>query len=186
MNAQPARPATAAPAPRMSAARPAMTRPPAMPSVARPTITNTRATAATTPRTMRRGCEVERALMSFPRTKRPGFGSYGQVRWLVDCDTGARTSGPVVHTRPACALVDGADGTGPAFHFGTPARRSVALDVDDLAQRVPHLDQVSGVGHDDVDVLVRVGVLVEERVRVTPGDAGHPLVEVGPAEQPPG
>ena len=48
----------------------------------------------------------------------------------------------------------------------------------------PHLDQVGRVRHHLVDRLVGVGVLVEERVRVPPRDAGHPRVEVLPREQP--
>src|SRR5688572_790628 len=55
---------------------------------------------------------------------------------------------------------------------------SVALHVDQLPERVPHLDQVSGVLHDDVDRLVGRGDLVEEHVAVPPLDALHRLLEL--------
>src|SRR6478735_1258689 len=55
---------------------------------------------------------------------------------------------------------------------------SVALHVDDLAQRVPHLDQVCRVLHHDVDVLVRAGDLVDELARPGPLDALHRLDEL--------
>src|SRR5262249_25599224 len=45
---------------------------------------------------------------------------------------------------------------------------SLALDVNDLPQRVPDLHQVSGVRHDLVNIFVRAGDLVEERVRMAP------------------
>jgi hypothetical protein len=43
----------------------------------------------------------------------------------------------------------------------------VALDVDDLAQRVVDADQIGRVLHDHVDVLVGIRVLIEERVGVS-------------------
>ena len=55
---------------------------------------------------------------------------------------------------------------------------SVALDVDDLVQRVPDRHQVGGIGQHLVDVLVRRRDLVEERRRVPVLDAdpGRPVI----------
>src|SRR5215475_6715310 len=53
------------------------------------------------------------------------------------------------------------------------AERSVALDVDDLPQRMPDLDQVRGVRHDPIDIFVGTRNLVEERVRAPPLDSLH-------------
>src|ERR1700729_3557962 len=59
----------------------------------------------------------------------------------------------------------------------------VAFDIDDLSQRVPDLYQIRGVGHDNVDVLVRGRDLVEERVGPAPFDPGHGVVELGAGER---
>src|SRR5829696_6591409 len=70
---------------------------------------------------------------------------------------------------------------------GTAVTRSapyllVALDVHQLPERVPDLDEVARVGHDDVDVLVGGRYLVEEGVAVPPLDAPHRLLQLGAGE----
>src|SRR5215210_3832033 len=62
----------------------------------------------------------------------------------------------------------------------------VALDVDDLAERVPDLHQVCRVGHHLVDVLVGGGDLVEEGGGVTELDAPHGLAQLSLREGTPG
>src|SRR6185437_92408 len=64
---------------------------------------------------------------------------------------------------------------------GTAA--SVALDVHDLAERVDDLHQILRVGHDLLDRLVGLRVLVQECAGLAPRDACHPRVEVLAGEQ---
>ncbi|OEI68909.1 hypothetical protein Cus16_1399 [Curtobacterium sp. ER1/6] len=77
--------------------------------------------------------------------------------------------------------------TGGAVRARTapPVRLSVALDVDDLPQRVPDPHQVRRVGHHLVDRLVRRRDLVEERVGVPVLDADHRRAELVVREGPP-
>jgi hypothetical protein len=61
--------------------------------------------------------------------------------------------------------------------------RSITLDVDQLVQPVPDLDQVSAVRHHLVDVLVRGRDLVQERRGVPKFDPGHRLAQLILGEQ---
>jgi hypothetical protein len=54
----------------------------------------------------------------------------------------------------------------------------VALDVNDLPQRVLHLHKISSVGHDDVYVFVRGGDFVDERIAIAVLDALHCLAQL--------
>src|SRR3954453_13676642 len=69
----------------------------------------------------------------------------------------------------------------PSYAGTTPLTavdpRSGALVVEHLAQRVLDLDEVGLVGHDDIDVLVRRRMLVEQLPRLVrvPGPTRHLL-----------
>jgi hypothetical protein len=54
----------------------------------------------------------------------------------------------------------------------------VALDVNDLPQRVLHLHKISSVGHDNVYVFVRGGDFVDESIGIAVLDALHCLAQL--------
>jgi hypothetical protein len=72
--------------------------------------------------------------------------------------------GALADERPAQSTVSfmlGIVATGVAANNRSPSLRrpvSVALHVDELPQRVPHLHQVRGIRHDLVDGLVSRGI----------------------------
>jgi hypothetical protein len=68
----------------------------------------------------------------------------------------------VGHIRVGAHAGRGACGSGRMRVRGSGSRGSRALQVEDLVQLVDDLHQIGLVHHDLVDVLVGVGVLVDE------------------------
>ncbi len=60
----------------------------------------------------------------------------------------------------------------------TASALSVALDVDELTQGVPNLDERARIGHHLVDRLVRLRDLIDEGIRVAVLDADHRLPQL--------